>query len=110
MKDENENEIEELETPVPPVEEVKEEIAEQLTDAELEKKITTIVDEKIELANTSTDDEEDETLEDEEDEGQSIGLFPFVLIGGVVLVSIASIFLQNKPDISPISNEEQSHG
>jgi len=82
-------------------------IAQELTEKELDSKITKIVDEKVALAQTSTDEEE-ELPEDEEDEGQSIGIFPFILIGGVALVAIGSIFLKNSPLTAPTSSEEDN--
>jgi len=97
----------EEETPPAPVIE-KDSIAETLTDKDLDKKISLIVDEKIELAQTATDNEEEEI--EEEEEPKSFGMFPALIIGGVVVVGLTALFLQNRPNTDPSDSKTENEG
>ena len=84
-------------------------VADTLTSKQLEAKVEKLVNEKVELALDAHDNEEDE--EDEyEEENKSLGLFPTLLIGGIVLVAAASIFLKNRPISHPNEAETENKG
>jgi len=82
----------------------EDEVADILTGASLEKKISAIVEEKISLAQTALDNEIEE-IEDEEEAKSGFGLFPALLIGAVVLVAGATILLNNRPNEAQAQNE-----
>jgi hypothetical protein len=104
MKKENEeNEIiEELEEDTtPPVEENNsDEVADILTSQALDTHIKTIVDEKLALAQSATDNEEEPDAEDEDEEEKGLGMFPIIVITGVVIVGFTAVMLRNRPNIS----------
>jgi len=85
------------------------EVADMLTGAELDKKISAIVEEKISLAQTALDNEIEE-IQDEEEEKSGFGLFPALLIGAVVLVAGATILLNNRPIEAETQNEGLGNG
>jgi|FLOH01.1.fsa_nt_gi hypothetical protein len=107
--------LKEEETILTPVEEEEiqvtpqdDSIAETLTDKDLAKKIENIVDEKIALAQTATDNEDEE--EEDEEEAKSFGMFPALIIGGVIVVGITALFLQNRPNTDPMQSQTVNEG
>ncbi len=84
-------------------------VADTLTSKQLEAKVEKLVNEKVELALDAHDNEEDEVEEDEQ-EPNGLGLFPTLLIGGIVLVAAASIFIKNRPISHPNEAETENQG
>ncbi len=104
MKDEENQET-------PPVEEIEEieevtpvvkddEVADILTQANLQATLSQIIDEKLALNETATDDEEMIDAEDEEEEKKGIGMFPILLIGTIGIIVVASVLMPKRPNIS----------
>ncbi len=110
--EETETQTLDAETTIVPAETEKETIADTLTDKNLDEIVEKLVKEKLSLAETATDNEEEETEEDEKP--KSFGVFPALIIGGVVVFGLAAIFLQNRsntaPDDSQTENDGYRHG
>ncbi len=112
------NKEQEQETLTPGVEETPEQepqqqevdsVADALTSKQLEAKVEKLVNEKLELAQQAQDNEEEPQEEDEE-KPKGLGLFPALLIGGVVVVGIASVFLRNRPNSHPTEAQTENQG
>jgi len=104
MSEEIKEELEEVETPLHV--ESADNVAEALTKANLETTLKTIIDEKLTLNETSTDGED----EDEEVEEKGIGLFPVLMIGGVLAIGAFTFYTQNRPNNHPTDTETQNVG
>lgn len=112
LKNENEEntetpEIEEIETPVPTPEIKKEEVADQLTDEQLDSKITKIVNEKVTLALDADDGDEEE--EEEEEDKKGFGIFPLVIFGVLGLAVVSTIIIKKSPDTVHNDTAEETH-
>jgi len=94
----------ELNNPTPPK---SDNVSDILTSKEFAHTVDTLIEEKLKLADTVEDEEEPE---EEPEEEKSFGLFPALLIGGVVVSFIASVFLQNRPNIDHEATHEINHG
>jgi len=108
-----ENEELEITTPgeeeTPGEEQKSDSVADMLTSKNLDKKIEDIVEQKIELAREAQDNEEEPQDEDEE-KPKGLGLLPALLIGGVVVVGIASVLLKNRPNSHPTEAQTENQG
>jgi len=114
MSKEQEKEIEiipgEEETPEQePQQKEVDSVADALTSKQLEAKVEKLVNEKLELAQQAQDNEEEPQDEDEE-KPKGLGLFPALLIGGVVLVGAATLFIKNRPNSHPTEAQTENQG
>ena len=107
MSEKIKEELEEVETPLHV--ESADNVAEALNKANLETTLKTIIDEKLTLNETSTDGEE-EADEEEEVEEKGIGLFPVLMIGGVLAIGAFTFYTQNRPNNHPTDTETQNVG
>lgn len=96
------------ETPPAPVEEDRESITDLLADKLLEATVDKLIEEKLTLAQSATDNEEDE--EPDEDDNKSIGMFPKLIIGGVAVFGLVSLFLYNRPISHPNESQTENDG
>jgi len=85
-------------------------VSDDLTSKNLAAKVEKLIDEKIELARQAQDNETDKQDEEEKEEPKGFGMFPALLIGGIVLVGAATLFLKNRPNSHPIEAETENQG
>ena len=101
---ENIEEVEELEPP----KEQEQNLADVLSSKDLAKTVNKLIDEKLSLAEDAHDNEEEPEPEEVEETG--IGLFPLLLIGGVVLIGASSLLLKNRPTTTLSNSETENAG
>jgi hypothetical protein len=81
-----------------------------LKDPKLEKHIDACVDEKVSAAFVAKVMEQDEEDEEPQEEKKGIGIFPLVLIGGVLAVGAFTLLAKNSPNNSHAEDGEQNNG
>jgi len=110
MPDINSEILEELENPTPPEPKQNDEVADTLTNATLETTLKKIIDEKLTLNESASDDEDLTPDEEEDEESKGLGIFPLLVITSVVVFGAGAIFMRNRTQVSHGEVPKANHG